>query len=277
MNSPEPRAANPVRAFFALPNDSRTKTLGITLLVCLCCSVLVAWAAVALKPAQQRNQALEFQRNIVEVAGLLQDGSSVEAALSRIEAQLIELETGAVSSAFDPTQYNIEAAAKDPKRTTPLAPADDPALIRLRPRFMPVYFVRSADGQSVQAVILPVYGAGLWSRMYGFLALEKDWDTVRGLKFYQQGETPGLGGEIDNPKWRALWQGKQVYDANGQPAIRLVKGHVEASAPGAAHQIDGLSGATLTGRGVEHLINYWLGPLGYGPLLQRLRQQQAQG
>ena len=276
MNPPEPRATNPVRAFFALPNDSRSKTLGITLLVCLCCSVLVAWAAVALKPAQQRNQALERQRNIVEVAGLLQDGVGIDEALARIQAQLIELESGEVSTAFDAERYNIEAAAKDPALTTALAPADDPAHISLRPRYMPVYFVRAADGDNIEAVILPVYGAGLWSRMYGFLALEKDWATIRGLKFYQQGETPGLGGEIDNPKWRALWRGKQVYDANGQPAIRLVKGHVEASAPGAAHQIDGLSGATLTGRGVEHLINYWMGPLGYGPLLQRLQQQQAQ-
>lgn len=276
MNSPDPRSNNPLRAFLDLPNDSRAKTLGMTIAICLCCSVIVAWAAVALKPVQQRNQTLDRQRNIVEVAGLLQDSTNVTDALSRITAELVELDNGQPSQAFDVARYSIEAASKDPELTTPLAPQDDLARIKLRPRYMPVYYVHNADGHGIEAVILPVYGAGLWSRLYGFLALEKDFNTARGLKFYQQGETPGLGGEVENPKWRAQWQGKVMYDDAGQPAVRLIKGKVDASSPNAAHQIDGLSGATLTSRGVENLINYWLGPQGYGPLLQRLRQQPQQ-
>lgn len=267
----------PWQNLLALPNDSRRKTIVVTLLICLCCSIVVAAAAVSLKPVQQRNQEFDRQRNIVEVSGLLAAGTTdpqaISTALKQIEPVLIELASGQISQAHDANTFDIEAAAKDPTLTTALAAADDLARIRRLPRFMPVYFVKKNN--AVDSVILPVYGAGLWSRLYGFLALEKDFNTARALKFYQHGETPGLGGEVDNPGWRARWQGKLVYDAQGRAAVELVKGGVDSAAPGAKHQIDALAGATLTSRGVENLLNFWLGPHGYAPFIERLKHENG--
>jgi Na+-transporting NADH:ubiquinone oxidoreductase subunit C len=137
-----------------------------------------------------------------------------------------------------------------------------------------VYVVKNETG-GVERLILPVHGAGLWSTLYGFLALDSDLNTVGGLKFYQHAETPGLGGEVDNPNWRAIWNGKVIFDEAGRPSIQLVKGGVDHSAPGNESKIDALAGATLTARGVENLINFWLGEQGYGPLIARLRNERG--
>jgi Na+-transporting NADH:ubiquinone oxidoreductase subunit C len=104
--------------------------------------------------------------------------------------------------------------------------------------------------------------------------LEEDYNTVAGLGFYEHGETPGLGGEVDNPKWKGLWPGKEIYD-DGEVAIQLVKGNVDSSTPGAVNKVDGLSGATLTSRGVSNLLQFWMGALGYQEFLRNLRQGEA--
>ena len=123
----------------------------------------------------------------------------------------------------------------------------------------------------ITKIILPVHGKGLWSTMYGFLALNRDGETVEGFAFYQQGETPGLGGEVDNPKWKASWIGKKVLDESGNPVIDIVKGSVDTTRPEAVHQVDGLSGATITSNGVENLLRFWLGENGFGPYLSKIR------
>jgi Na+-transporting NADH:ubiquinone oxidoreductase subunit C len=107
--------------------------------------------------------------------------------------------------------------------------------------------------------------------MYGFLALEGDGNTVIGLKFYDHGETPGLGGEVDNPSWRQQWEGKKIYDEEGRPAARLVKGGVNPDSEASNYAVDSLSGATLTSRGVTNLIQYWTGEEGFAPFLTKLR------
>ncbi|MOA31350.1 Na(+)-translocating NADH-quinone reductase subunit C [compost metagenome] len=118
-------------------------------------------------------------------------------------------------------------------------------------------------------------GYGLWSTLYGFLALKGDLNTVVGLGFYQHGETPGLGGEVDNPKWKALWNGKSLFDEQGQLAIQIIKGSVDAQSPNASHQVDGLAGATLTSKGVHNLLHFWLGENGFGPFLAKLNNGEA--
>ena len=138
-----------------------------------------------------------------------------------------------------------------------------------------IYLVKDEQGET-QTIILPVEGRGLWSTLYGFLAMRPDGRTVVGLRFYQHGETPGLGGEVDNPRWLASWQGKQIVDEQGNPILKVLKGAVDASSPQAHRQIDGLSGATITGRGVEGLVNHWLGPQGHGPVLEELKAQLIQ-
>jgi Na+-transporting NADH:ubiquinone oxidoreductase subunit C len=150
----------------------------------------------------------------------------------------------------------------------------DIASIRRRADYSTVYVVENPDG-SIKTLILPIHGYGLWSTLYGFMALESDLKTVVGLGFYQHAETPGLGGEVDNPNWKAQWTGKVVFDESGEPAISVVKGGVDPSNPNAEHQVDALAGATLTSRGVENLVRFWLGEDGFGPFLEHLRAGEA--
>ena len=96
----------------------------------------------------------------------------------------------------------------------------------------------------------------------------KDGTTINGLTFYDHGETPGLGGEVDNPKWKKQWVGEQAFK-NGKPHIDVVKGTAPTGVS-TDGKLDGLSGATLTANGVESLLNFWLGEHGYGPYVQTL-------
>ena len=271
---PKTRAAakTGLAAVFALPNDDTRKILAVALALCLVCSVVVSGAAVALKPLQERNAALALKREILRVANLLEAETDVDSAFSRIETRLVDLDTGAYVDSADPLAYSYRDAGQDPTTSEALGGADI-AGIRRRPSLMPVYLVR--DGEALQTVILPVYGYGLWSTMHGLLALAPDGRTVQSLSFYEQRETAGLGGEVANPDWQAGWQGKEIRNAQGQPVITVVKGSVDADAPEAMHQIDGLSGATLTANGVTNLMTFWLGAQGFGPYLDRLAKGEA--
>ncbi len=262
----------PVGRMLALPNDSTKKMLFVAVVMCLVCSVIVAGAAVLLRPKQIENAALDRKRNIVEVAGLLGPDGDVQAAFERVEARVIDLETGELAEGVDAARYDQRKAAKDPERSKALARGEDIAGIGRRARYATVYLVR--DGDAIRQVILPVHGYGLWSTLYGFLALQGDFRTVAGLKFYDHAETPGLGGEVDNPNWRAKWDGKVAFDESGKAVIEVVKGAVEATRPGAEHRIDGLAGATLTTRGVDNLLKFWLGENGFGPFLARMRAKE---
>lgn len=124
-------------------------------------------------------------------------------------------------------------------------------------------------------MILPIKGYGLWSTLYGFIALEGDLNTVAGIGFYEHAETPGLGGEVDNPLWKAKWEGKKVFDDEGKTALKVIKGPVDSKRAGSEYQIDGLSGATLTSRGVSQLIQFWLGENGFAPFLTKLKEGEA--
>ena len=134
---------------------------------------------------------------------------------------------------------------------------------------MPVYQVK--EGDVVKQIILPVNGYGLWSTLYGFLAIESDGQTIVGLSFYEHAETPGLGGEVDNPKWKGLWSGKKIYEANGEVGIDVIKGSVIPGSANEAFEVDGLAGATLTSRGVGNMLKYWMGVEGYEKYLKKIQ------
>ena len=254
--------------------ESVARTLTVALLVCLVCSVVVSAAAVALKPVQTTNRLQDKQRNILQIAGLYDESRSIEEQFSQITPRLVDLRTGEFSDAQDPLTFDQQKASKDPDMSQQLTGEQDIASIRRRADYSTVYVVENTDG-SIKTLILPIHGYGLWSTLYGFMALESDLQTVVGLGFYQHAETPGLGGEVDNPNWKAQWQGKVVYDESGDVDISVVKGSVDPNSPKAEHQVDGLVGATLTSRGVESLVRFWLGEDGFGPFLDHLRAGEA--
>ena len=253
----------------ALNNDSLEKTVAVALALCLVCAVLVSLATVALRPLQNYNKALDMKKNILDVAGLLDEGTDIDQAFKeRIEAKLVDLATGEyVDGNVD--EYDQRKAAKDPEQNEAIPVEKDIASIRVKAKVAKVFLVKNGD--QLQSIILPVNGYGLWSTMYGFLALEADGQTVQSINLYDQGETPGLGGEVVNPNWRALWKGKKVYNESGEVALTLVKGTVDTSRADSVYKVDGLAGATLTSRGVSNLIQYWMGDEGFAAYLNTIR------
>ncbi len=269
----------------ALGNDSLEKTIAIAVSLCLVCAVLVSFAAVALKPLQAGNKAADMKKNILDVAGLLEEGADINAAFSdKIEAKLVDLETGDYVDGINADEYDQRKAAKDPAQSILIPKDKDIAHIRVKAKYAKVFLVKEA-GQ-VKSIILPINGYGLWSTLYGFLSLEADGQTVQSINFYDQQETPGLGGEVVNPNWRALWKGKKVYAESdqpaldkgligeadiGEPALSLIKGSVDNTKPGSQYQVDGLAGATLTSTGVTNLVRYWTSNEGFAPYLKKVR------
>lgn len=258
-------------------NDSTSKTLMVALALCIVCSVIVSGAAVILKPIQEINKTLDRKRNILAAAGMLEKNATEEEInkqFSDINTRVVDLNTGKFADdAVDLARYDPLKAAKDPDLSEALTTKQDLAKISRREQYAVVYLVENPQGD-IEKVILPIRGYGLWSTLYGFIALESDGNTIAGLGFYEHGETPGLGGEVDNPRWKAFWPGKQVY-RDGEVEIALVKGSVDPADVDAPWEVDGLAGATLTSKGVTNLVHFWLGKNGFEPFLNNLQAGEA--
>ncbi len=253
-------------------NDTISKTLIVTISLCVVCAVLVSAAAVGLKPLQLANKALDKKTNILAAANIDATGKDVNELFdSSVVARVLDMQTNSWADDIDPATYDEAKAVKDPEQAVKLTSDQDQAGIKKHARYKTLYMVKSGD--VVETLILPIHGKGLWSTLYGFMALEGDLNTVVGLGFYSHAETPGLGGEVDNPRWKASWPGKKVFASNdaSTAAIGLIKGKVDPANKAAAHQIDGLAGATLTANGVTNLVQFWLGENGYAPFLAKLR------
>ncbi|MCA9087116.1 MAG: Na(+)-translocating NADH-quinone reductase subunit C [Planctomycetaceae bacterium] len=245
--------------------------------LCFVCSLIVSAAAVGLKPLQEQNAKNKMMRNVLIAAGVWQDGKNTDADIpelfKNIDVILWNLpekdgETGSLNKELKAADYDQAAAASTPGGSMAIPAADDVSGIKRREKVSKIYLVRDADGK-VNKIVLPVYGKGLWSTLYGFLALDASTREARGITFYKHAETPGLGGEVDNPKWKSLWSNTNsplvLRDDQGQTILDVTK-------PGNAtqpNQIDGLSGATITSSGVENTIHYWLGPNAFGPFLDQ--------
>jgi Na+-transporting NADH:ubiquinone oxidoreductase subunit C len=255
--------------------------LFVAVAVCLVCSVVVSTAAVVLKPRQIENQEYDKMANVLRAAGMLPEGSNVgpegqtvDELFSQFEVRAVDLDTGQFTDEVDPDTFDPIAAAKVPDLSTPLPETEDIATIGRRENVSEVYIRRDQSGE-IDRVVLPVRGYGLWGTLFGYLALEGDLRTIAGLGFYSHKETPGLGGEVDNPAWKQQWPGVTLYNEAWEPNIRLVKSRSPEGAPQSRYEVDALSGATLTTRGVENLIRFWTGEQGFGPFLQNLRESTA--
>ncbi|MEO0429616.1 MAG: Na(+)-translocating NADH-quinone reductase subunit C [Pseudomonadota bacterium] len=264
-NQTEPQEKSFFRRFLDMPPDSVPKTVAIAVSLCLVASMVVSAAAVALRPIQAVNALKDKQINILQVAGIYDPDADVVAAFEAFEPKVLDLRTGSFTDQFDPTTFDDRAAADDP--ATSVALEEDPAGIGRQSQFVTVYLLRD-DAGSIDKVILPIYGYGLWSTLYGFIALEENGNDIFGLQFYEHAETPGLGAEVDNPRWKAQWNGKKLTDDDGVLQISVTKTVPPA---GQEYHIDALAGATLTTVGVNNLVRFWMGDAGYEPFLENLK------
>ncbi len=268
-------------AEFNNPRQFDKEGLGNVLLVavsvCLVCSIVVSSAAVMLKPQQQINQELDRKQNILRAAGMLpadsiidSEGRGADEIFKRFDVRAVNLETGEYTDRVDVESYDQTKASRVSATSLDLTTSEDIATLGRREHVALVYVLTTEKG-ALDKVVLPVRGYGLWGTLFGYLAIEGDLQTVAGLAFYTHKETPGLGGEVDNPNWKALWPGVLLFDESGSPAVRLVKTRSPGSSAAAAHEVDALSGATMTSRGVENLVRFWTSELGYGPFLSKLQ------
>ena len=262
------------------PKSNNMKTIIVALTLCLVCSVLVAAAAVGLKPAQVENAKLDRNKNILVAAGMFNPetdtNEDVAERFKDFNVEIVDLNKGnylddealkAVGIA-DRNTYDASQATKNKALSDDLG-ANDPASIGRKPKYAKVY-VKNDDAGKPEMIVLPIQGYGLWGTIYGFLTLEGDMNTIKGISFYEHKETPGLGARIEEPKWRAMWTGIHSYDENGAVATG-----VATSGP-KENWVDGISGATLTSRGVSNMIQFWLGEQGYKPYLDSLRKESGQ-
>ncbi len=275
---------------------SKGYIFGFAAAVCLFCSILVAGAAVSLKPKQDENKVLDKQKKVLVVAGLMREGEDLskddvaERFQANIVPRLVNLETGdyVEDDVAKAASFDMEKAAKD-DATGKKAPDNKAKVLRV-PNEGLVYELRAGGAEAFTAaassgqepapitgIIIPIKGKGLWSTMLGFLTLESDATTISGIIFYSHGETPGLGGEVENPRWRALWKGRkagEVVEGEWQTKIHVIKG-TAGPASEAPYAVDGLSGATLTSNGVTNSLEFWLGENGFQPYLSKFRQGGA--
>lgn len=263
------------------PKSNNTKTVGVALTLCLVCSVLVSAAAVGLKPTQVENARLDRNKNILVAAGMFDPESDtaqdVAERFKDFDIEIVDLNAGtyldddALKAAGIPDRnaYDASQATKNKALSEDLG-SNDPASIGRKPKYAKVY-VKNDDAGQPEMVVLPIQGYGLWGTIYGFLTLESDMNTIKGISFYEHKETPGLGARIEEPKWRAMWNGIHSYDDSGNVATGVTK----AGNP-KDNWVDGISGATLTSRGVSNMIQFWLGEQGYKPYLDHVREESGQ-
>lgn len=211
--------------------------------VCVVISTALAVTSNSLKPIQDAAAEFDRQKNVMVAAGLVQpDDPRPRAELEqlyrdRVEEVVVDVDEGKIAAGK--TVADVGAMKK---------PAD-------RLRYRVVAISKGADGRP-DSYVVPISGKGLWSTIYGYLALERDADHVRGVTFYKHGETPGLGGECENPVWCAQWKGKSILDEQRKLfGVVVKKGKVDPSIPvEKAHKVDGLSGATITSNGITNFV-----------------------
>lgn len=255
-----------------MSNESKLKTVMVATGLSVVCSIALATAVTVLKPIQLVNQELDKQRKILGALGVLAEGkgsaNEVRELFQDLERYLVNMETGEFTRIELSDRFDMRRAAKDPATSRRLSPEEDVASLRRMALQSDVYVLRDGDEARIA---LPVSGYGLWSTLYGYLVLEQDANTVVAITFTEHAETPGLGGEVDNPRWKATWTGKQVYNDAGEPVLGLFK-NVDHSRADAVYKIDALSGATLTSNGVSNLVQFWMGDSGFKKFLDNVRE-----
>lgn len=257
--------------------NSNVSTMMTALVLCLVCSVMVSAAAISMKPKQLSNIELDRNKNILMAANLFDPAKNSPADAQKlfenVQIKLVDTKTGKIATdeelksagIDDVGAYDALKASKDTTTNIDLG-SDDPARVGALPKYLKVYIINDESGK-LKNVVLPINGYGLWGQIYGFLTLRADLNTIEGISFYQHKETPGLGALIEEPKWRATWTDKQAYDGD-----KIITGVVKSgSQKPNPNYVDGITGATITSVGVNHMIQFWLSDRAYKPFLDNLK------
>lgn len=245
------------------PGNDAVKSILVAGAVAFVCALVVSVTAVNLRPYQDANREAE---RAARVEAIIQGipGLGHLAGTGAATAFVIELGTANVADKMDPGAIDVDAQLKDETQSFAIPTAQDIAGLKRRENFQAVYAIKDETGRP-QTLILPVRGLGYASMLHGYLAVKGDGRIIQGIEFYQHGETPGLGARIEDATWKAQWAGKRAYDDVGRVAIEVVKGQAADDT-----EVDALTGATRTSVGVNNLVRFWLGPMGYGPYLQTM-------
>ncbi len=249
--------------------ESIKNTLVVSGLLCIICSVLVSAAAVSLKQKQILNKELDQKKKILQVCQIEFTPDSIDALFSdNIQSRLVDLRTGEYVAETENGNLTVDTySLKKVLQTDATDLKDDPAGLGGKRENHAVVFLYAKENQ----VIIPIRGRGLWSTLFGYVALAEDASTVSGITFFEHGETPGLGGEVDNPDWKAQWPGKAAIE-DGQVVIEVKK---QGQVTDSRRQVDGMAGATITTQGVHRLVRFWLGEQGFGKYLARPNKIQS--
>ena len=255
-------------------NESIVKTIGVAFVICLICSLVVSISAVSLRDLQKENKLNDKRIKILQVADIYDPSISIAEQFSELESKFIDFNTGLMMDEynnFSIDEYDQIVVTKDPNLSSKVPSSEDIAIIKNRENVGKIYILRDEVG-TIDKLVLPIRGYGLWGTLYGYISIEEDFNTVSGIEFYDHKETPGLGAEVDNPKWKAQWKGKKIYKDN-KVNLAVIKGKVETGDSESSYKIDGLSGATITSRGVTNMVAYWFGESGYSSLLRELNYE----
>jgi len=259
-----------------LQRDSIAGTITVAATLCVFCSIIVSSVAVGLNNTIEENKTLDKQKNVLAAAGLLEEGDSasqISKKFQKIERQIINLNTGEIASdsELDKETFNQKESRNKPELNQEIPKGSLPGYSTIE-KFSEVYLVKSDDGK-LQQVVLPIYGKGLWSTLEGFLAIQSDLEHSNGITFYSHGETPGLGGEVDSDGFKEQWlkgADLKLRDEAGDVTVHVKK----AGSASGENDVDGLSGATITTKGVNDLVRFWLGENGFGPYLEKLEKEK---
>ncbi len=234
---------------------SNTYTLGFTSAITIVLGFFLALVADNLRDRQELNVENDMKKNILYSLGFRPTGETLWTSDN-------------IQNLFD---ENIEGFVLN---TNGERTDRDPATIdtEIDTVLLPIYMKKESDG--IGGYAIPIAGKGLWSTLFGYFAIEPDGRTVKGITFYMHGETPGLGGEVDKAWFQNNFVGKRFVDGNDELiGIRVLKGKVQPDDSDAYHKVDGISGATMTAKGLEKFLKEDL--TRYDPFFKKVREGQG--
>lgn len=256
----------------AFKKDSFVGTMIFTVTLCLLCSFMITGTAELLKERKLVKKRDELKRNVLIAADVDINDHDFRAIFDKdVKSMLVSLDTGVTETNAGVLDFDERLAAINPETSHKLKRKKDKAKIKTRADKVRVFKVFDDNGK-LASVVVPIYGKGLWSMIYGYVALQPDFNTIENVVFYEHGETPGIGDFLNDPDWTDKWHGKQIFDANGKVSFKIVKGGAKA---GDVHGVDAVSGATMTGRGVQRSVQFWFGAQGFEMFFNKLKASEG--